>query len=251
MKTKEGRERSHLLYEGKCKKIFHIKNRPEEVWIEFKDTLTAFNGKKKSSFEGKGRLNRDTSSLIFKYLDLKGIFNHWICDEGESAFIAQKIQMIPLEVVVRNRLAGSTARKFQKQDGERIKEPLLELYYKDESLGDPFISEDQALMLGALSCLEAGFEIHNTALRINKELISLFSSAGMELIDFKLEFGETKKGEILLGDEISADSCRIWKKGSEERLDKDRFRLDLDHVKKGYQTIYKNLQQKAYSFSGM
>ena len=251
MKTQAKRVRSHLLYEGKCKKIFHIENRPDEVWVEFKDTLTAFNGKKKSSFEGKGQLNRNTSSLIFKYLDLRGILNHWICNEGESVFIARKIQMIPLEVVVRNRLAGSTARKFQKQDGEEIKKPLFELYYKDESLGDPFISEDQALMLGALSSLKEGLEIKNTALKVNEELISLFSSAGMNLIDFKLEFGKTQKGELLLGDEISADSCRIWKKENAERLDKDRFRLDLDHVKKGYQTIYQNLQQKAYSFSCM
>ena len=248
METQANRVRSHLLYEGKCKKVFHVKNSSHEVWIEFKDVLTAFNGEKKSSFEGKGPLNRDTSSLIFKYLNLKGVSNHWIGNEGERVMIAQKINMIPLEVVVRNRLAGSTARKFQKPDGEKIKKPLFELYYKDESLGDPFISEDQALMLGALSSLQDGLEIKNIALRVNKELVSLFSSVGMDLIDFKLEFGKTPQGGLLLGDEISADSCRIWKKGTVERLDKDRFRLDLDHVKKGYQTIYRNLQQKVRSF---
>ena len=236
--------RSELLYEGKCKKIFKIKDHEDKVWMEFKDNITAFNGKKKSSFKGKGRLNRDTSSLIFRYLQNHGIDNHWIEDQGDSSMVAHRINMIPLEVVVRNKLAGSTAKKFQKEEGELLKEPLFELYYKKESLGDPFISKDQALMLGVLSSQEEGIEIKEKALKINEKLVDLFSRSDMDLIDFKLEFGRDKKNLILLGDEISADSCRIWRKGTKERLDKDRFRLDLGRVEKSYREIYQKLSNR-------
>ena len=231
-------QKSDLIYEGKCKKIFKVQESTDKVWMEFKDNLTAYNNKKKSSFEGKGRLNRDTSSLIFQYLSVP---NHWVKDQGENGMITQSLSMIPLEVVVRNRLAGSTAKKFQKQDGESLSSPLFELYYKEESLGDPFISSEQAMVLGWSSVEEIN-EMKTVALKVNQELCSLFSKVHLELIDFKLEFGRTSKGELLLGDEISADSCRIWTKEG-KRLDKDRFRLDLGNVEEGYQEIYAKLTQ--------
>ena len=230
-------KKSDLIYEGKCKKIFKIHGDADKVWMEFKDNLTAYNNQKKSSFKGKGRLNRDTSSLLFRYLSVP---NHWVEDQGESAMMTQRLSMIPLEVVVRNRLAGSTAKKFQKKDGDDLPCPLFELYYKEESLGDPFISSEQSSALG-FSSLEEIEKMKALALKVNQELCSLFSKCGLELIDFKLEFGRNSKKELLLGDEISADSCRLWTlEGA--RLDKDRFRLDLGGVKEGYQEIYKKLQ---------
>ncbi len=230
-------QKSDLVYEGKCKKVFKIEGNSDKVWVEFKDSLTAFNNQKKSSFAGKGRLNRSTSSLLFQYLSVP---NHWVKDEGGDAMIAQSLSMIPLEVVMRNRLAGSTAEKFQKKEGQTLPFPLFELYYKEEPLGDPFISSEQAAAL-RLSSLEEIEEIKLLALKVNNELLSLFSKCGLDLIDFKLEFGRNSKGELLLGDEISADSCRIWTSDG-KRLDKDRFRLDLGSVKEGYQEIYKRLQ---------
>ena len=230
-------QKSELIYEGKCKKIFKIRDSVDKVWMEFKDNLTAYNNQKKSSFVGKGQINRDTSSLLFQYLSIP---NHWIKDQGEFTMITRSLSMIPLEVVVRNRLAGSTAKKFQKEDGCSLPFPLFELYYKDESLGDPFISSEQAEVLGWSSLKEIG-EIKSFALQVNQELTALFSKCRLELIDFKLEFGRTSKGELMLGDEISADSCRLWTLEG-KRLDKDRFRLDLGSVKEGYQEIYKKLQ---------
>lgn len=230
-------QKSELIYEGKCKKVFKIRDSADKVWMEFKDNLTAYNNQKKSSFAGKGRINRDTSSLLFQYLSIS---NHWIKDQGESAMITQSLSMIPLEVVVRNRLAGSTAKKFQKEDGAFLPFPLFEIYYKEESLEDPFISSEQAEVLGWSSLKEIG-EMKSLALQVNQELTALFSKCCLELVDFKLEFGRTSKGELMLGDEISADSCRLWTLEG-KRLDKDRFRLDLGHVKEGYQEIYKKLQ---------
>lgn len=230
-------QKSELIYEGKCKKIFKIENTSDKVWMEFKDNLTAYNNKKKSLLEGKGQLNRDTSSLLFQYLSVP---NHWVEDQGKTGMITRSLSMIPLEVVVRNRLAGSTAKKFQKKDGTSLSSLLFELYYKDESLGDPFISSEQAVVLGWSSEEELD-QIKTMALQVNKEFSALCSKVSLELIDFKLEFGRTSKGELLLGDEISADSCRIWTE-EEKRLDKDRFRLDLGNVKEGYQEIYEKLK---------
>ena len=230
----------NLLYEGKCKKIFKTEN-DSQVLVEFKDDLTAFNGKKHSSFKGKGCLNRDTSSLIFRYLKKRGVLSHWLEDQGARQMLAQKLEMILLEVVVRNRWAGSSAKKFQKKEGDILESPLFEFYYKEESLGDPLISKEQAMALRVCSSEKELEEIKSKALKVNQELLSLFLKGGMDLIDFKLEFGKDKEGQILLGDEISADSCRIWKKGTTERLDKDRFRLDLGSIEKGYRTIYQNL----------
>ena len=231
-------KKSDLIYEGKCKKIFKIKDLADKVWMEFKDNLTAYNNKKKSSFEGKGRLNRDTSSLLFQYLSVP---NHWVRDQGEEAMMVQSLSMIPLEIVVRNRLAGSTAKKFQKEDGSPLPFPLFEIYYKDELLGDPFISSEQAEVLG-WSSLEAIDEMKSLALKVNQELIVLFSKCDLDLIDFKLEFGRDVSGKLLLGDEISADSCRIWTLEG-KRLDKDRFRLGLGNVKEGYQEVYEKLKK--------
>ena len=227
-----------LLHEGKCKKVFKVENSSDKVLIEFKDNLTAYNGKKKSQFKGKGALNRDTSSLIFQHL--KNIPHHWIENYDKTSIIAQSLKMIPLEVVVRNIFAGSTAKKFQKKEGEKLKTPLFEIYYKNESLDDPFISSEQAEALN-ISSLEDIHRMKELSLKINQQLCALFYKAGITLVDFKVEFGKNRKDQLVLGDEISADSCRLWQ--GEKRLDKDRFRLDLGEVEGGYRTIYQNLYQ--------
>jgi len=157
--------------------------------------------------------------------------------------IVEKINMIPVEVVIRNWLAGSTAKKFQKKEGEALKTPLFELYYKDDSLDDPFISSEQAYFLEIFSSPKEESEIKEQAFKINHLLKELFSNAGMLLIDFKIEFGRNQKGDLILGDEISADSCRIWEKKTGKKLDKDRFRLDLGEIEEGYRIILKNLSQ--------
>ena len=136
---------------GKAKSVYTVKDHPELVWMEFKDNLTAFNGKKKSSFKGKGGVNRDISSLVFRFLEKEGIKNHWVADIDDTGMVCQKIKVLPLEVVVRNRLAGSTARKFQISEGSALSEPLVEFYYKKDELGDPFISSDQAIAFGFVS----------------------------------------------------------------------------------------------------
>ena len=232
---------SQLLYEGKGKKVFKIDK--DTVRMEFKDSLTAYNARKRGSFKNKGHINRETASLIFRYLNSFKIKNHWIKDEETHSMVVQKINMIPLEVVVRNRLAGSTAKKFLRKEGEKLQNPLFELYYKDDSIEDPFISSEQAFFLGIFSSSKEEIEIKEKAFKINQLLLDLFSQAHMDLIDFKIEFGRNSEQELILGDEISADSCRIWEKETNKRLDKDRFRLDLGEVEESYKIILKKLSE--------
>ncbi len=235
---------SSLIYEGKAKKVFNVKGHSELVWLEFKDDLTAFNAQKKGSFEDKGQINLKIATILFKILKEKGIENHWICNEGSMSMIALKSVIIPIEVVVRNVLAGSTAKKFNFPEGKPISSPLTEFFYKDDDLGDPFISDEQALMLEIANDEELK-KLKSLALKVNQVLINVFDQIGVRLIDFKLEFGRLPNGTILLCDEITPDSCRLWDKESGEKLDKDRFRRDLGDVKKGYQVILDRLSTVA------
>ena len=244
-------EKGLFLYEGKAKSIYELKNQKHLVWMDFKDTLTAFNGKKKSSFKGKGQLNRDTSALVFRYLSQKGVKNHYKGSADKVSMICLALTLLPLEVVVRNRLAGSTARKFQAKQGQNLPQPLVELYYKNDALGDPFISSEQALTFGYISSWQDIEFLKKSALKVNQHLKVFFNAVGLELIDFKLEFGRpknltptTKKGDFLLGDEISCDSCRLWDKTTGDKMDKDRFREDLGGVEQAYRTVYNRLYQK-------
>ncbi|MDE0118906.1 MAG: phosphoribosylaminoimidazolesuccinocarboxamide synthase [Bdellovibrionales bacterium] len=242
-----------FLHKGKGKSIYAIQNHPALVWMEFKDDLTAFNGKKTSSFKGKGALNRDMSSLIFRFLKGEEIENHWMADVNNTGMVCRKLEIIPLEVVVRNRLAGSTARKFQFSEGRPLPSPLVEFYYKQDELGDPFVSSEQALAFGFVSDGEEVEFLKTQALRVNDKLKTFFDSAGLELIDFKLEFGKEKPEEVdgslhrenlnsknrfLLGDEISCDSCRLWDKKTGDRMDKDRFRLNLGGIEESYKKVH-------------
>lgn len=229
-----------MIYEGKAKKIYEIKGNANWLLHDFKNSLTAFNGQKKGDFSDKGKLNRDMTAMVFRYLTGKGILHHFIDVSGETAIVSKRLQMIPLEVVVRNRFAGSLAKKFGVEEGKLLKAPLVELYWKDDQLGDPFISDEQALMMEAATVAELA-ELKATALQINNSLIEFFDRAGLSLVDFKLEFGRDATDKIILADEITPDTCRLWDQASGERMDKDRFRRDLGHVQETYQTVCQRL----------
>jgi phosphoribosylaminoimidazole-succinocarboxamide synthase len=235
-------EKDVLIYEGKAKKVYSIKNNPELVCFEYKDSLTAFNALKKGSFPNKGRINRTISEAIFNYLSDKGIKTHQIERLDEDTLLCQKLKMILLEVVVRNVCAGSLAKKFGRPEGEVLPEPLVEFYYKDDALADPFISDEQALWLNVATREEMS-ELKRLALVINSYLVTLFKQADIRLIDFKLEFGKNTKNEIILADEISPDSCRLWDAKTDKKMDKDRFRRDLDNVAESYQEVADRITQ--------
>jgi phosphoribosylaminoimidazole-succinocarboxamide synthase len=234
--------KSELLYEGKAKKIYSIPGEPNKVRVEYKNSLTAFNALKKGEFEQKGEINREITSLIFQYLKNHGVASHWVSDLGPVEMIVQKVNIIPLEVVVRNILAGSTAKKLGIEEGKKLQKPLVEFYYKNDALADPFLSDDQALMLEVATEQELK-ELKAKALTINELMRDLFRRAGIELVDFKIEFGKDLKNEILLADEISPDCCRLWDLKTQEKLDKDRFRRDLGQIKESYQEVLKRLKE--------
>lgn len=229
-----------LLYEGKAKKIYQTDD-GQELRVEFKNDLTAFNALKKGSFEGKGALNRDIASTLFRYLQSRGVANHWLRDQGSNEMFVQPVKIIPLEVVVRNILAGSTAKKLGIEEGKILKTPLVEFYYKNDALADPFMSDDQVLMMEIATAGELT-QLKNQALKINQALIEVFKKMGIRLVDFKIEFGKTDKGQILLADEITPDCCRLWDEKTNEKLDKDRFRRDLGNLKESYEEVLKRLK---------
>ena len=233
--------KGELLYEGKAKRIFSIAGEDNLIWQEFKDTFTAFNGEKKAEMEGKGKINRQIASLIFKKLKDSGVPSHWVADEGDTHMVTEKLEMIDLEVVVRNVLAGSTAKKLGFKEGSPLENTLVEFYYKKDELNDPFISDDQALMLKTVRSESDIAELKNLALQVNAVIKKMFDQAGILLVDFKLEFGYSQSGAILLGDEISPDSCRLWDKESGEKMDKDRFRRDLGDVIENYKKVLDRL----------
>ena len=225
-----------LLYEGKGKKVFQVEGHENKVFLFFKDSLTAYQGRKTGSFEGKGELCRDISALIFKYLKKEDIPVHFIENICSQEMLCLKTEIIPLEVVIRNRLAGSTAKRLGKKEGEKIKKPLLEFYYKKDELDDPFISEEQIVSLALISNPNWLEPIKKQAFLINQKLQCFFEKAGLDLIDFKMEFG-LFEDRLLLADDISPDSCRIWNPQTGERLDKDRFRRGWGKVEESYKKI--------------
>lgn len=236
-------QKADQLYEGKAKRIFALKGHEDMVLQEFKDQLTAFNAQKVEQLSGKGNLNCQITTLIFKFMEDRGIPTHFVESTSETSFVTKKLQMIPLEVVVRNVLAGSTAKKLGIAEGTGLEKPLLEFYYKDDALGDPFISDDQAMMMKAATEKEIQ-DIKQLALQINSHMIEMFKGCGIRLIDFKIELGKDKDGKIYLADEISPDSCRLWDEMTNEKMDKDRFRRDLGNVKEMYQEVWNRLKNK-------
>lgn len=237
------KRKGELLYEGKAKKMYAVEGRPAEVWVEYKDSLTAFNAQKLGSFSGKGGINAQITALLYQRLQQAGVRTHLLDVVNDHEMICEKMTIIPLEVVTRNRLAGSTAKKLGKEEGTAIAAPLVEFYYKDDALGDPFISDDQAMLMGAVEKREELEVLKRMALAINKILREEFKKAGLELIDFKLEFGRAADGEIVLADEVSPDTCRLWDMKTGEKFDKDRFRRDLGNVEGAYREVLARLQK--------
>ena len=228
-----------LIYEGKAKKIFANKN-PKEVIVEFKDDATAFNAAKKSIFKGKGELNCFISETIFNYLINQNIPTHYVKSNSKTSFIAQKVDIIPIEVVVRNTAYGSICKQTNIKSGTVFKEPLIDFYYKDDDLNDPLLTLDRILLMNIIEEEELIF-IKKLTNKINLILIEFFSNIQLKLVDFKVEYGRNYNGQIVLADEFSPDNCRLWdlkaNNGKIESLDKDRFRHDLGDLIEAYSEI--------------
>lgn len=228
-----------LLYEGKAKRIYTTDN-ANTVLVEYKDSATAYNGQKKADIAGKGRLNNEIASLLFLKLKEQGIGSHFIERVSETEQLVKKVSIIPLEVVVRNVAAGSLSTRLGIEEGKKLTTPIVEFYLKDDELGDPLITIDHILELN-IATTEEIYILRGKALEINAILSSFFSELGIRLIDFKLEFGKDEKGSILLADEISPDTCRLWDQQTNEKLDKDVFRRDLGNLTTAYETILERL----------
>lgn len=233
-----------LLYEGKAKRIFST-DEEQTVLIEYKDSATAFNGQKKADITGKGRLNNEITSLLFLKLQEQGIPSHFIKRISETEQLVKRVTIIPLEVVVRNIAAGSLSKRLGIEEGKELTKPLVEFYLKNDDLGDPLLTTDHIYELNIATEEELTI-LKEKALKINTVLSSFFTELGINLIDFKLEFGKDSEGEILLADEISPDTCRLWDKKTNEKLDKDVFRRDLGSLTEAYETILARLGGKQH-----
>jgi phosphoribosylaminoimidazole-succinocarboxamide synthase len=233
-----------LLYEGKAKRV-HATDQPDLVAVEYKDDATAFNALKKAQLTGKGALNCRISALLFEHLERCGIPTHYLGVRDSLWMMVRPVRVIPVEVVVRNIAAGSLCRQLPIAAGSRLQPALIDLYYKDDALGDPLLSEARLERLQLVS-LEQLAAIRALALQVNAVLGELFAGVGLELVDFKIELGFTTTGDLVVADEISPDSCRLWDRAisdSQDRiLDKDRFRQDLGGVVEAYGEVLKRVQ---------
>jgi phosphoribosylaminoimidazole-succinocarboxamide synthase len=228
------------LYEGKAKIIYRT-DLADVLWVEYKDDATAFNGLKKGQIAGKGCCNNQIAAIFFQLLQEKGIDNHFVELLGDREMAVKALQIVPAEVVVRNIVAGSLAKRLGLDEGIAIEEPVLELYYKDDALGDPLVNEDHLRLLKAATTEQlAGMK--ELALAVNQIIKPYLAEKGIILVDFKLEFG-LYHGKIMLGDEISPDTCRFWDKQTGEKLDKDRFRRDLGKVEEAYHEVLARLKR--------
>ncbi|MBS4917349.1 MAG: phosphoribosylaminoimidazolesuccinocarboxamide synthase [Clostridiales bacterium] len=232
-------QKSEQLYEGKAKKVFKTDD-PEVYIVDYKDDATAFDGLKKGTIVGKGVVNNRMSNLLFQMLEKKGIETHFVKELSERETAVKKVSIVPLEVIVRNIAAGSFSKRFGVEEGTVLKCPTLEFCLKDDDLHDPMINEYHILALG-LASKEDLETITDMTFRVNEALKEFFLSIGIELVDFKLEFGRTTDGKIILADEISPDTCRLWDSKTHEKLDKDRFRRDLGGVEDAYHEVMRRI----------
>ncbi|MBQ3336966.1 MAG: phosphoribosylaminoimidazolesuccinocarboxamide synthase [Selenomonadaceae bacterium] len=230
--------KGNLLYEGKAKTVFETDN-PNELLIYFKDDATAFNGEKHGTIEGKGVINNKLSQFFFKQLKDRGVKSHFVENAGEREMIVKRLDMIKLEVVVRNIVAGSLVKRLGLEEGTPLTVPVVEYYYKSDELGDPMLNRWHIMALN-LAKIDELNQMEHVALSVNKILRELLLAKNVDLIDFKLEFGRFD-GEVLLADEISPDNCRFWDTVTHEKLDKDRFRQDLGGVVEAYQEMLQRL----------
>ncbi|MCJ7855808.1 phosphoribosylaminoimidazolesuccinocarboxamide synthase [Lachnospiraceae bacterium NSJ-143] len=227
-----------MLYEGKAKKVF--KTEDENLLIvDYKDDATAFNGLKKGQIMGKGVINNKMTNIILKYLADNGIETHFVEELSDRETLVKRVSIVPLEVIIRNVAAGSFSKKFGVEEGTQLKNPILEFSYKNDELGDPMINELQALAIG-ITTREELDSISEQALKVNELLKKFFLNVGIKLIDFKIEFGRYD-GRVILADEISPDTCRLWDAETNEKLDKDRFRRDMGNVEEAYQEVWRRI----------
>ena len=231
------------LYEGKAKKVFATDD-PALLIVQYKDDATAFNGKKKGTIAGKGVINNQMSNALMRRLAAAGVPTHFVAELSERETLVKKVDIVPLEVIVRNISAGSFCKRYGFAEGVRFAQPTVEYSYKNDALNDPLICLPHILALGLATAEEMAL-IRDYALKVNAFLCDFWRDAGVTLVDFKLEFGRTPDGSIILADEISPDTCRLWDSATGERLDKDRFRHDLGGVEGAYAEIMRRLKDHA------
>ncbi|MCR5111592.1 MAG: phosphoribosylaminoimidazolesuccinocarboxamide synthase [Ruminococcus sp.] len=232
-------EKKEQLYEGKAKKVYAT-NDPDLVIVDYKDDATAFNGEKKGTIAGKGVINNRMTNFMFKMLEKEGVPTHLVEEISDRETIVKKVSIVPLEVIIRNVAAGSFSKRMGVEEGKQLLCPILEYSYKNDDLGDPFINDYYALALG-IATKEDLDTIAKYAFKVNEFMVKFFKGLNIDLIDFKIEFGKTSDGTIILADEISPDTCRFWDSTTHEKLDKDRFRRDMGGVEEAYQEIMKRL----------
>ena len=227
------------IYEGKAKKVYKTDD-PELYIVDYKDDATAFNGLKKGTIAGKGIINNQMSNRLMQMIEQKGVPTHFVRELSERETLVKKVSIVPLEVIVRNIAAGSFSKRYGVDEGMVFEEPVIEFSYKNDALGDPLLNTDHALALKVATRAEID-TIKSYALKVNSILKAFWAECGVTLVDFKLEFGKTTDGSIILADEISPDTCRLWDSATGEKLDKDRFRRDLGGVEEAYAEIMKRL----------
>lgn len=235
-------EKKEQLYEGKAKKVFATDD-ANLVIVDYKDDATAFNGEKKGTITGKGVINNVMSNHMFRLLEQQGVPTHFVEQLSERETLVKKVSIVPLEVIIRNISAGSFAKRFGVEEGIVFDEPTIEFSYKNDELGDPLMNAYHAIALKAATREEIE-TIKAMAFKVNEVMKQYFDTLNVILVDFKLEFGKTADGKIVLADEISPDTCRLWDKTTKEKLDKDRFRRDMGGVEEAYQEIMKRVMGK-------
>lgn len=231
-------KKMELLYEGKAKKVYKTED-PDVLIVDYKDDATAFNGEKKGTIVGKGAINNLMTNHVFKLLEKEGVPTHFIEELSDRETAVKKVEIVPLEVIIRNIAAGSFSKRLGVAEGTPFKQPTIEFSYKNDELGDPLINDYFALALG-LATQEEIDTIKKYAFKVNDVLKAYFLQADIELVDFKIEFGRYK-GQIILADETSPDTCRLWDVNTHEKLDKDRFRRDMGNVEEAYQEVFRRL----------
>ena len=231
-----------LIFEGNEKQVFAT-DHPDQVIFRYKDVTVAYNNVKRARFKGKGALDNQISAILLDYLNKNGVETHFIEQLGPQEQLCRKIEIIPLQVMVHNRIAGSLAARLGVEDGFRHPNTIVDLRYNNDELEDPFINRDHAVALGLATYQELDW-MYNVARRVNELLVPLFHKAGIELVDMKIEFGRASDtGTIIISDEISPDTCRLWDEATGERMDKDRFRLDLSCVVENYRNVLNRLTE--------
>ena len=232
-------QKKEQLYEGKAKKVFATDD-PNLYIVDYKDDATAFNGQKKGQISGKGVINNVMSNHMFQLLEKQGVPTHFVEQLSERETVVKKVSIVPLEVIIRNISAGSFAKRYGVEEGIVFDAPTIEFSYKNDDLGDPLINDSHALVL-KLATQQDSDTIKAMAFKVNEVMKEYFDHLNVILVDFKLEFGKTPDGQIILADEISPDTCRLWDKTTKEKLDKDRFRRDMGGVEEAYQEIMRRV----------